>query len=202
MTSSNSLCANNNLPQALHQFAKLYIKNYQHCHNQLPKIEHDVQWVSPCEQGGIEKGDTKKIKAEKSVVSWQPVEITSADELSFENVESALALTLHPDIKTYFTTIYSEQLAAKTEDGDLSLLFAWNKDDFQRLQENIIGHILMKRRLKQAETVFFAVTDEDDMIISIDNDTGAVWVEQVGCKPHKKLSNSITEFITQLTPIV
>jgi SecY interacting protein Syd len=84
----------------------------------------------------------------------------------------------------------------------LSLLFAWNKDDFERLQENLIGHILMKRRLKQEETVFFAVTDEEDMIISVDNASGSVWVERVGCKPHKQLSDSLAQFISQLTPVV
>jgi len=207
MTSSNSLCVNNHLSKTLQQFAKQYISNYQNSHNQLPIIEHDEQWASPCEQEdidnkSIEKKATENDYAEKTFVSWQPVAVTNVDELSFENIESALELSLHPDIKTYFTTIYSEQLNAKTQDGELSLLFAWNKEDFQRLQENLIGHILMKRRLKQAETVFFAVTNEDDMIISMDNDTGAVWVEQVGCKPHKKLSDSITEFINQLTPVV
>ena len=57
------------------------------------------------------------------------------------------------------------------------------------------------KKMKQ-ETVFFAVTDEEDMIISIENATGAVWVERVGCKPHKKLSDSLTQFISQLIPII
>jgi SecY interacting protein Syd len=68
------------------------------------------------------------------------------------------------------------------------------------LQENIIGHILMKKRLKQENTIFFGVTNEDDMILSINNETGAVWVERVGCKAHKKLADSLNDFIRQLTP--
>ncbi len=111
-------------------------------------------------------------------------------------------LTLHKDIKSYFTSLYSESLDALCDEGGLSLLFAWNKKDFERLQENLIGHILMKRRLKQQETIFFAVTDEEDIIISLDNATGEIWVERVGCKPHKKLSNSLAQFISQLTPVV
>lgn len=58
----------------------------------------------------------------------------------------------------------------------------------------------MKQRLKQDETIFFAVTDEEDMIISVDNNNGEVWVERVGCKPHKKISDSLVEFLRQLTP--
>jgi SecY interacting protein Syd len=40
------------------------------------------------------------------------------------------------------------------------------------------------------------------MIISVDNASGEVWVEQVGCKPHKKLSDSLALFISQLTPVI
>ena len=44
------------------------------------------------------------------------------------------------------------------------------------------------------------MTDDDDHIISISNDTGAVWVEKVGCEPHKKLADTLAGFIEQLTP--
>ncbi len=194
MTSSNQL--NENLEQILQTFAEKYIANYQQTHNGLPSIEKDEEWPSPCEQGTKEEGTT-----ELPEVFWQPAAINENEQLSFENVESALELTLHKDIKSYFTSFYSESLDALCTEGGLSLLFAWNKNDFERLQENLIGHILMKRRLKQQETIFFAVTDEEDIIISMDNATGEIWVERVGCKPHKKLSDSLAQFISQLTPV-
>ncbi|WP_114324695.1 SecY-interacting protein [Candidatus Colwellia aromaticivorans] len=195
MTSSNQ--SNKNLVQILHQFSEQYITDYQQTHACLPTVEQDEEWPSPCEQGATEKNPSPE-----GEVYWQPMAIEKSEELSFENVESALDLTLHNDIKTYFTLFYSESLDARCDEGELSLLFAWNKKDFERLQENLIGHILMKRRLKQKETIFFAVTDEEDMIISVDNASGAVWVERVGCKPHKQLSDSLTQFISQLTPVI
>jgi len=192
MTSTNKT-----LTQMLLNFSKDYCQQHIEQFGHLPTVEHDEQWLSLCEIG----------PHDSSLHYWQPiaveVERLSNDnevELSFSNVESALNLELHPDIKTYFTTIFSGALDASCSEGQLSLLFAWNREDFARLQENIIGHILMKQRLKQAETVFFAVTDEDDMIISVDNSSGEVWVEQVGCKPHKKISDSLIDFIKQLTP--
>ena len=157
----------------------------------MPVVEKDELWLSPCIQEDV---DEKQ-------VAWQAVNMPS-NELNFSNVESALEITLHEDIKQYFTSIFSETLDANCTEGDLSLLFAWNEEDFSRLQENMIGHILMKRRLKQDITLFFAVTDEEDIIISIDNETGEVCVEHVGCKPHKKLANSLAEFVQQLTPRV
>ncbi|MEY8212969.1 MAG: SecY-interacting protein [Colwellia sp.] len=191
MTSTNKTLA-----QTLLNFSKDYSQQHIEQLGHLPIMEHDEQWLSPCELG----------PHDISHHYWQPVAMDSEQltenkekALSFTNVESALNIELHQDIKTYFTTIFSGDIEALCKDGELSLLFAWNKEDFERLQENLIGHILMKQKLKQAETVFFAVTDEEDMIISIDNSSGEVWVERVGCKPHKKLSDSLVDFISQLT---
>ena len=191
MSSTNQ--AKSNLVENLQQFTQKFITQYQSEHGNLPQIEKDDDWPSPCES---------LISENEKNVFWRPISITSEQELSFENVEKALELSLHPDIKTFFTSIFSESINATCEEGDLSLLFAWNKADFQRLQENIIGHILMKQRLKQKETVFFAVTDEEDMIISLDNETGSVCVERVGCEPHKQLATSLAQFIGELTPLI
>jgi SecY interacting protein Syd len=191
MTSTNK-----NLASMLLNFTQEFVSINNKQLGHLPLIERDEQWLSPCEQGSYD--DTYNF--------WQPVNVSNVEvsndyhALCFANVESALNLKLHHDIKTYFTTIFSHDIEACCDEGNLSLLFAWNQEDFERLQENIIGHILMKQRLKQTETVFFAVTDEEDMIISVDNSSGEVWVEQVGCKPHKKLSDSLSTFIAQLTP--
>lgn len=192
MTSTNKTLA-----QTLLNFSKNYSEQHIKHLGYLPTVEHDEKWLSPCDLG----------PHDVSQHYWQPVAMNSdqltdnkEEALSFSNVESALNLELHPDIKTYFTTIFSGDIEAMCEEGELSLLFAWNKEDFDRLQENLIGHILMKQKLKQAETIFFAVTDEEDIIISVDNNSGEVWVERVGCKPHKKLSDSLVDFISQLTP--
>ena len=192
MTSTNKT-----LTQALLTFSKDYSQFYIEQFGHLPIVEHDEQWLSPCEEG---PHDTNHNYWQGVAVKNEQLIDTKEKSLSFANVESALKIDLHPDIKTYFTTIFSGDIEAKCEEGELSLLFAWNQEDFERLQENIIGHILMKQRLKQDETVFFAVTDEEDMIISVDNNNGEVWVEQVGCKPHKKISDSLVDFIEQLTP--
>lgn len=179
---------NNNMADILWQFANNYIQSYQQSNGHLPVAELDPSWLSPCQQD----------KHNEQQILWQPKPIS--DPLGFGNIEDALEISLHQDIKTYFTTFYSETLHATCSEGRLSLLFPWNSDDFQRLQENIIGHVLMKRKLKQAVSVFFAVTDDDNYILSLVNDSGAVWVERVGCEPHKKLADSLPEFIKMLTP--
>jgi SecY interacting protein Syd len=192
MTSTNTTLA-----KALLSFAEQYITSHQEKNKGgFPSVEFDDQWLSPC----IDE------KVSDDLCSWQPISIETltasrmlTEPLTFTNVEQALDITLHPDIKTYFTTMFSESLNVECAEGALSLLFAWNEEDFARLQENIIGHIMMKQRLKQAETIFFAVTDEDDIIISLDNATGEIWAERVGCKPHKKLADSLLSLFKDLS---
>ncbi len=180
--------SNYSLNELIWHFSQDYLQAYQHRFEHLP-ITHKVEdWASPCEQG-VHQEDFSL---------WHPIKVDEA--LTFDNVEVALEIKLHDDIKQYFTTIYSDSLDASCVEGDLSLLFAWSVKDFARLQENIIGHILMKTKLKQKLTVFFAITDDDDHIISLDNDTGSVWVEKVGCDPHKKIADTLAEFMSQLTP--
>ncbi|MBU2893963.1 SecY-interacting protein [Colwellia sp. D2M02] len=194
MTSSNTTLA-----QAVLTFAEQHVALHQERNNnELPSTEFDEQWSSPC----ISE------KLADDLCSWQPIAIAKlveqkeiAKPLSFNNVEQALDLVLHQDIKTYFTTIFSDSIEAQCADGSLTLLFAWSEADFERLQENIIGHIMMKQRLKQAETVFFAVTDEEDIIISLDNETGEVWAERVGCKPHKKIADSLADLFTNVLTV-
>lgn len=171
-------------------FTTTFIEQYQSEHQALPIIEIDKDWISPCEQQQVNHQD----------VYWKPVAID--ETLDFDNVGQALGITIHQDIQDYFTCVYSESIDATCDEGTLSLLFPWNKDDFERLQQNLIGHIMMKQKLKQDVTLFFALTDEDDMIISLDNATGEIWVEQVGCKPHKKLADNLIAFLESLTPSV
>lgn len=127
---------------AVVQFTQQYTEQFEQAHGHLPVAEKDAQWPSPCEAGD----------KDNEYCFWTPKPI--ADDINFDNVEQALELSFHQDIKDYFLSVYSEDIHASHSEGRLSLLFAWNQDDFDRLQQNIIGHILMKRKLKQAETVF------------------------------------------------
>lgn len=176
------------LMQSLSLFSQKYLSQYQERYQHLPLIEKDEQWPSPCLSDDYDENHQY----------WQPCEIS--DPINFDNVEKALEITIHVDFKTYFTSLYSDTLDASCEEGALSLLFAWSKDDFQRLQENVIGHILMKQKLKQPLTLFFALTDDDNMILSVNNDNGEIWVEKVGAKAHKKVANSLVSFINMLSP--
>jgi len=187
MKSSEINFENLTLNELIWKFGQNYVDAYQQKFNTLPIAEIDPESTSPCQVSATDDENA----------TWKAIKIV--DELDFDNINNALNVEIHQDIKTYFCTMYADSIHAQHEDGKLSLLFAWNHEDFLRLQENIIGHIMMKQRLKQKITIFFAVTDEEDMIVSLDNDSGEVWLERVGCEPHRKLADNVMSFISSLS---
>lgn len=173
---------------ALQRFVSEYVSLYQS--KQKPMvIQYDSNWPSPCYQS---KGDNDEW------VAWQPVRQDHV--MSLTDFENALDIKMNPQLIEYFTCFWSDNLNAQTSRGNLQLLFPWNEQDFDRLLQNLVAHVMMKRRLKQKDTLFFAVTDEDDFIISVDNQSGKVMLEQVGMEPQEVLADSLLAFIEQLTP--
>ena len=153
------------------------------------KIEFDSEWPSPCYETTVQDGE---------LVRWSPV--LQSPRQSFNNVEEALSLTLNSDYCEYFTRYYSNNLKASAPQGGCELLQVFNAEDFERLQQNLIGHLLMKQRLRQAPTLFFGLTDEEDFILTVVNESGEVALEQVGREPAQILAPSLAVFLEQLTP--
>jgi SecY interacting protein Syd len=60
----------------------------------------------------------------------------------------------------------------------------------------------MKRRLKQPETFFIALTDEDDFILTVHNTSGEVMLEQVGLLPKEVVAPNLAEFLQSIQPSV
>jgi len=172
----------------LDQFINEYLSYHQKKENTL-LVPYDSEWPSPCYKARVADGQQ---------VEWQPQR--QSEQHSFENVESAMGITLNHAYCQFFTRYYSNNLTASAQQGPCELLQVWNQNDFERLQQNLIGHLLMKKRLKQAPTLFFALTDEDDFVLSVLNETGEVVLEQVGRPPKEIISPSLGDFIATLSP--
>jgi SecY interacting protein Syd len=175
--------------EQLDNFVSSYVENAS---EGVLSIPYDKEWPSLCYKSEGEKWQ------QGQMVPWQPVKQTQP--LSFDNVGSALELTLDSDYCTYFTRYFSNNLIATAPQGECELLQVWNEEDFERLQQNLIGHLLMKRRLEQAPTLFFGLTDEEDFILTVINKTGEVALEQVGMEPKEILAPSLAIFLSTLKP--
>lgn len=156
------------------------------------RIEQDPDWPSSCYRGEPDAA---------SMQSWQPTRQEQSNDL-FERLELALETPIHPDIKQYYQRYWSDPLPARSPQGQLQLLFVWNPEDYERLRANLVGHALGRIKLKQPLTLFFGCTYPEEYVLTVDNLSGQVMLEQPGKKSSELVAASLAEFLDQLTPTV
>lgn len=183
---SNSKKFNN----CLDNFFKRFINTINTDSGKLPITKHETDWPSLCQQG-----DAFLSEQMIDCIHWQPIQREQNNDLS--GLEKALDIELHPDIQSFFSRYWSEQIETIFQQGNLTLLFVWNQADMNRLIENQIGHALNKLRNKQTLTFFIACTDSD-YIISVENNSGQVVLERPGYPVEKILTPDLTQFINEL----
>lgn len=175
---------------ALGRLLARFVEHSRRVSGALPTTEHDPRWPSPCQVGDRDAAGQ---------IHWRPREReTPAD---FGGLEHALDVALHPDIKSFYGSFWSDSIPLEAEEGGLTLIQVWNDDDFDRLVGNVIGHALAKRRARAALTVFIATTDEDELMLSVDNETGRVVLEEPGRAPVREVSPTLVRFLDRLAPI-
>ncbi|MBH0093220.1 SecY-interacting protein [Pseudoalteromonas sp. SCQQ13] len=168
----------------LHQrFNDKTLKNTQ----KHPLMVHDEQWPSPCEIGNVDQ---------QGNIQWQAVLQQPAGSLN--DLAKALDVTFPSGLNALYGHMYGGNIQASIDGHQVELLQVWNSDDFDLLQQNITGHVLMKRKLKQPETVFIGLTAQDDLLVSVLLHSGEVCLEYVGKKTHHVLAANIEEFLQAL----
>ena len=165
------------------QFCEKTVKNTA----KYPLMAHDEQWPSPCEFGEVDA---------QGNIQWKSALQTPAGSLS--DLANALELSFPAGVDEFYGHMYGGSILASIDGHRVELLQAWNKDDFELLQQNITGHVLMKRKLKQPETLFIGLTEQDDLLVTVQVKTGEVCLEYVGKKPHHVLAPNIESFLKAL----
>ncbi|QSX31054.1 SecY-interacting protein [Shewanella cyperi] len=174
---------------ALTKFHQLYLQAFSNCLDSLPQT--------------FPNGDSVCIVGEQvshKPVYWQPV--ACEPPMHFDNIAAALELNLHPDIAAFYGHFFAGALMFDSPWGSGELLQVWNQQDLELLQQNLIGHLLMKKQLKQAPTWFIGVFDEGDSMLTVNNDDGSVWREIPGNEPCEQLALSLSEFLGVIKPRV
>ncbi|MBI6548931.1 SecY-interacting protein [Xenorhabdus lircayensis] len=178
-----------NVTEALSDFTRRYIELWQE-KTGFPPASSDLYGIpSPCIE---RKGE--------GVVHWLPQSFSIQEKLS--KVEAALEIRLQDSIHDYYMMQLAGDMTASFEGQNFSLIQLWSEDDFIRLQENLIGHLVTQKRLKLSPTVFIGTTDSDMGLISVCNLTGQVILEQFGSHERTTLSADLASFLSVLNPVM
>ncbi len=132
------------------------------------------------------------LDAENLKLFWQPTPHGNTSIL--DGLENGLETRLHENIKAYYGSYWSDGIDCKSPAGEVHLLQLWNDADLEILKENLLGHAFMKLKKRQPLTLFFGVAQGDEILV-IDNATGEVYLEIPGRRPHRKLADSLAQFI-------
>jgi len=108
---------------------------------------------------------------------------------------------LQPSITGFYTAQFAGDMMGTYAGHRVSLVQVWSEDDFVRVQENLIGHLVMKRRLKHSPTLFIATTESELEVVSVCNLNGEVIIEQLGTQKRQIISPSIESFLISLQPL-
>ncbi|TEW55535.1 SecY-interacting protein [Psychromonas sp. RZ22] len=157
-------------------------------HQSLPVQDFDPEWVSSCQVGDVNDGK----------ITWKAV--PRDKKVNLNNIEEALEVTLHPSIEDLFCTAYCDHIMCEFEGHPIELIQVWNEQDFSILQENMIAHFMMQKRLKKPASMFIATCSDEMQVISVVNETGQVQLETLGKKQEAVLAESLAEFLAKLTP--
>ncbi|MEH0887698.1 SecY-interacting protein [Enterobacter sp. UNJFSC 003] len=133
-------------------------------------------------------------------VLWQPKPFTAEENVNA--VERAMDLVVQPAVHTFYTTQYAGDMTASVDGISLTLLQTWSEDDLQRVQENLIGHLVTQKRLKLSPTLFIATLDSELDVISVCNLSGEVIKETIGTRNREILAPSLADFLTRLEPLL
>jgi SecY interacting protein Syd len=179
----------NDVRQALESFTERFCTLWREQTGGWPASEDLYGVPSPC-----------IVTTTGSDVRWQPQPF--APEANLSGVERAMNISLQPAAHQFYTTQFAGDMSALSGTVALTLLQAWSEDDFQRVQENLIGHLVTQKRLKLSPTLFLATTQDEMEVVSLCNLSGEVVLEKIGTKARRTLAPSLVAFLNDLQPQV
>ena len=150
----------------------------------------DPEWASPCQVGDVQDGE----------IQWQSIKREPVADL--KNIEQALDIQLHPSIVDFFCSAYADCISCLFNQHPIDLIQVWNEEDFKLLQENMIAHFMMQKRLKQPASMFIASCTDEMQIISVLNETGQVQLETLGKGQEAVLAENLADFLAELQPVI
>lgn len=174
---------------ALTAFTTRYCDAWLENRNSWPQSEALYGVPSPC-----------IITTLDDAIIWQPQPFSA--EKGLKAVERAMDLVIQPAVQIFYTTQLAGDMPARFASETLTLLQTWSEEDHLRVQENLIGHLVMQKRLKLSPTLFIATLENELEVIAVSNLTGEVVKETLGTARRTVLAPSLADFLNQLEPLL
>lgn len=174
---------------ALTAFTERYCDAWQKSYGTWPQSEALYGVPSPC-----------ILSSTENLVTWRPQPFSPSQNVNA--IERALEIVIQPALNAFYTTQFAGDMPARFSGESLTLLQTWSADDFLRVQENLIGHLVTQKRLKLSPTLFIATLESDIEVISLCNLSGEVVKERLGTKQRSVLAPSLTDFLNRLEPVL
>lgn len=152
-------------------------------------IEYDPASPSPAEC----------LPPQQGRVAWRPWRRPTPG--SFDNLAGALDMPIHAALTGYYGHYFAGNVSACFKGLFIKVLQPWNQDDFDRLQQNLIGHQLMQQRLGLPATWFLATCRDEHKLVCLDNQTGEVILERLGQGKIGVLAADLAGFLRRLEPV-
>lgn len=175
--------------QALKDFTARYCDAWHEEHKSWPLSEELYGVPSPC-----------IISTTEDAVYWQPQPFTG--EQNVNAVERAFDIVIQPTIHTFLYDSVCRGYARAVWRYQTDIAANLGEDDFRRVQENLIGHLVTQKRLKLPPTLFIATLEEELEVISVCNLSGEVCKETLGTRKRTHLASNLAEFLNQLKPLL
>ncbi|MGP3593436.1 SecY-interacting protein [Vagococcus sp. WN89Y] len=174
---------------ALEAFTTRYCDAWHEQRGSWPQSEELYGIPSPC-----------IISSMDGYVVWQPKPFTLKQNVN--PIEQAMDIVVQPAVHAFYTTQFAGDMSARFGEETLTLLQTWSEEDFLRVQENLIGHLVTQKRLKLSPTLFIATLNSELDVISLCNLSGEVIKETLGTRKRTVLAPDLATFLGQLDPII
>ncbi|MGY5958344.1 SecY-interacting protein [Kosakonia sp. BK9b] len=174
---------------ALEAFTQRYCDAWHEQHGSWPQSEELYGVPSPC-----------IISSTADRVFWQPQPFPPGRNVN--PIEQAMDIVIQPAVHAFYTTQFAGDMTARFATESLTLLQTWSEEDFLRVQENLIGHLVTQKRLKLSPTLFIATLNSEWDVISLCNLSGEVIKETLGTRQRVVLAPTLADFLRQLEPVV
>jgi hypothetical protein len=137
------------------------------------KIEHDPEWISPCE---IMPPDNS------GMIHWKPVLMNSPPDFG---------ISLHSSIREFYGSLWGGTIEAEYSGETVILSLAWNDDDLNRIIKFVHEQVT-------ADIPVFVAHTNSDWYFGVNNKTGTVWLCEAGYPSIKQVAQSLVQFLVEI----